>query len=173
MATNCNPQTAYNNGCLSQAGVIEFYARSFSSSTVYTYDSTGAITGGTNTTTPLYTFHQRPETCGFDPGEGAHSIENGTVFYTSNLTPTFHTYQATLRTLLYTLALTDLEIFVKTQSGKYFLVGETNGAYMTASKASIGKGLGDLNGATCTFTSKGAAPAREISSAYIATCTFV
>lgn len=170
----CLINTGYSLGCRDNLGGIQkVYIRNWSASTTWNADSTGTLTGGTNTSTSWYTFEQRNETAEFIPGEGAHSLENGTNYWTETVNLVFHKYQASQRNLLYTLAQTEVEVIVLTQTGQYFLVGEQNGANLTASKSSVGKGFGDLNGTTLTLTAKELKPAAEMSSTFISTLTFV
>lgn len=169
---SCVLDSGYSLGCRDNIGGLQkVYIRNWSASTTYTYDVNGVVTGGTNTATPFYTFEQRNETAEFAPGEGQHSLENGTNFWNQNVNLTFHKYQASLRDLLYVMAQTELEIIVLDQNGKYFLVGEQNGANLIGSNASVGKAFGDLNGVTINLQAKEPGPAREISSTFIGTLT--
>lgn len=171
---SCLINTGYALGCRDNIGGLQkAYIRNWSASTTYTYSATGVITGGTNTTTSFYTFEQRNETAEFIPGEGQHSLENGTNFWNQNVNLMFHKYQASLRDLLYVMAQSELEVIVLDQNGKYFLVGEQNGANLIGSNASVGKAFGDLNGVTINLQAKEPAPAREISATFAATLTFV
>lgn len=170
----CLLTSGYSLGCRDNIGGIQkVYMRNWSASTTYTYDSNGQVTGGTNTSTSFYTFEQRNETAEFNAGEGQHSIENGTNFYNQNVNLMFHKYQASIRNLIYVLAQTECEIIVLDQNGKYFLVGEQNGANVIASNSNVGKVFGDLNGSTINFQAKEPWPAREVSSTFISTLTFV
>ncbi len=181
MAANCPYTSTYSLGCRDNiAGVQKVYLRAYSASTTYTYDAStgstaGTITGSTasNAGCPWYSIEQRMETSNFLPGTGTHSLENGTNFWTQQLDLTFTKYQASLRTLVYSLALSELDVIVYTQNGDYIQMGEVNGANLTASVASVGKAFGDLNGATTTLTAKEPTPARPCSAAYITAQTFL
>jgi len=59
------------------------------------------------------------------------------------------------------------------QNGQYYLVGEQNGANLTASNSNVGKAYGDMNGATVTFLAKEPKPAAQMSSTFFATLTIV
>lgn len=169
----CILNTGYTLTCRDNIGGIQkAYIRNWSAATTYTYNSEGTITGGTNTAVTWYTFEVRPETGQFDPGAGAHNLINGTNFWTQKLDLTLHKYQASIRTLLYALAQTEMEIIVLDQNGQYYLMGEVNGANLTASQASVGKAYGDMNGVTLTMEAKEATPARLVSSTLISALTF-
>lgn len=171
---SCILNTGYTLTCRDNIGGIQkAYIRNWSAGTDYTYSADGTITGGTNTGNSWYTFEVRPETGAFEPGAGAHSLENGTNFWTQKLDLTLHKYQASIRTLLYALAQTEMEVIVLTQNNQYLLMGEQNGANLTASQASVGKAYGDMNGVTLTMEAKEPTPARVMSSAFVSTLTFV
>lgn len=159
-------------GCLDNLGGLQkVYIRNWSASTTYTYDSTGSVTGGTNTSTPWYTIEQRQETGEFTQ-EGQHNVQNGTNFWNQNVNLMLHKYQASLRNLVYVMAQTETEIIVLDQNGNYFLVGEQNGANLISSAPSVGKAFGDMNGVTIGFQAKEPSPARQLGSTFVSTLTF-
>lgn len=173
---SCIINSGYALGCRDNiGGVQEVYIRSFSATTTYSYNSDGVITGSTTgaTASPYYRVAQRMETAEFIPGEGQHSVENGTNFWQETVNLSFTKYQASVRNLVYNLALAEVEIIVLTQNGQYFLVGEQNGANLTASNANVGKAFGDMNGATVSFLAKEPKPAAEMSSTYFNTLTII
>lgn len=170
--STCLFTAGYSLGCKDNTGGIQkFYIANFSAVTSYTYDSTGQITGGTAVPT-WYTFEQRNEVGEFNQ-EGAHSVENGTNFWNQTSVLTLYKNQASIRNLLYTMAQTQLQIIVLDQNGNYFMVGEQNGADMTASSASAGKAFGDLNGSKITLLAKEPSPARQLTSTYFSSLTIV
>ena len=173
MPVNClSGLAAYPFGCREAASVQDVWVRGYSASTTWTYDANDIITGGTNTSATFYNLPQRLETCEFKPGAPKPSAENGTIYYEQTLNLTLHKYQASLRNLVFTLGKGEVEFIVLSQSGKYFIVGEENGALLTdGGDISVGKALGDLNGATLPFISKATSPARELSAAFFATLT--
>jgi hypothetical protein len=171
----CILNTGYSLGCRDNIGGIQkAYIRNWSAGTEYTYNSAGDITGATGSYSAQtwYTFEVRPETGMFDPGQGNHSLENGTNFWAQQLDLSLHKYQSSVRTLLYALAQTEMEILVLTQNGQYILMGEQNGANLTASKASVGKAYGDMNGTTLTMLAKEPQPARIVDTTLATSFTF-
>lgn len=172
---SCIINSGYALGCRDNTGGIqELYVRSYSSSTTYSYSSDGTVTGSTSPSGgTYYRIAQRAETSEFIAGEGQHSIENGTNFYNQTVNLSFTKYQASLRNLLYNLALAEVEVIVLDQNGNYFLVGEQNGANLTASNMNVGKAYGDMNGATCTLLAKEPTPARQVSSTFFSTLTII
>lgn len=155
-------------------GIQKAYIRNWSAGTSYTYNSTGEITGATGSYSAAtwYTFEVRPETGSFNPGNGQHNLENGTNYWEQQLDLTLHKYQASVRNLLYAVAQTEMEILVLTQNNQYILMGEQNGANLTASQASVGKAYGDLNGTTFTMIAKEPSPARIVDTTLATSFTF-
>src|SRR3972149_11944045 len=148
---SCIFTTGYSLGCKDNlGGVQEFYIGNFSADTSFLVGADNIITGGTSVPT-FYTFEQRAEVGSFDQ-KGNHSIENGTNFWTQTATLTLYKNQASIRDLLFVLAQTQLQVIVLDQNGKYFMIGEQNGADLTASSTGAGKSYGDLNGATFVLT---------------------
>lgn len=160
---------SYALGYRETSGVQNIWGRPWSASTVYTYDSNGIITGTTSTGNSIYNFAQRLETAEFHPGILQQSPS--TVSYNSTLMFELHQYQATLRTLVLTLAKAEMEFFIQTQSGRYFIMGEENGALLQESDSSLGKELNSMNGSTFNFLAKGQNPEREVSSTLFALFT--
>jgi len=169
----CLINTGYALGCRDNLGGIQkIYLRNFSASTVYSYDSTGVITGATNSGSSFYTIEQRTETGEFNQN-GQHSLENGTNFWNQNVNLVFHKYQASLRDLLYVLAQKEMTILIQDQNGKWFLIGEQNGGNLISSAANVGKAYGDMNGVTVGLQAKEPTPAREATQTYIDSLTIV
>jgi hypothetical protein len=172
---SCIINSGYALDCRDNIGGVQaVYIRTYSASTTYSYNASGVITGSTSPTGgTFYKIAQRQETAEFIPGAGQHSLENGTNFWEQTVNLSFTKYQASLRDLVYNLALAEVEIIVLTQNGNYFLVGEQNGANLTASNLGVGKAFGDMNGATATFTAKEPKPAVEMSSTFFNSLTIV
>jgi hypothetical protein len=161
---SCILNSGYQLGCKDNLGGIqEAYIASFTGSTTYTVDADDIIdsVSGTNN---FFTFEQRNEQGEFVQ-TGNHSVENGTNFWEQAVSLIFSKNDAPLRNSLKLLAQSTLLVIVKDQNGRYWVVGQQNGADLTASTQSAGKAYGDLNGTTLTITGKEPYPAREISEA--------
>jgi len=149
-------------GCKdSLGGIKEVYIANYSGATTYTYDADDIIDtvtlGGS-----FYTFEQRNEAGEFTQ-TGNHSVENGSNFWSQMVNLVFTKNDAENRNILKVLAQSRLLIIVKDQNDSYWVVGEGNGADLTASTVGAGKAYGDLNGSTVSFEAKEKAPARQIS----------
>jgi uncharacterized protein (DUF1684 family) len=131
--------------------------------TGYTYNAAGAITGATSTTgTTLY---------GFELKRGVSSLtqtlnksyENGTVFFTQELTISLYKYDTAKRDKLKVLSQNDtLQIIAIDQNDVQYLLGQTNFSFLSAGDATSGQALGDKNGFSMTFQAQEAEPARVI-----------
>ena len=96
--------------------------------------------------------------------------ENGTVFYEQTVNATFFKLQSATRNQVRVLAKNpDLKIIVETNNGsvdgvgKFFYIGQENGAQLLSGQAQTGTAFGDLNGYTLTFTGQEPEPASELS----------
>lgn len=159
---SCILNSGVSLGCKdSIGGIKEAYIASFSSSAGYTYDSDDVIDSISNTNN-FHTFAQRNEQ-GEMVQTGNHSIENGSNYWEQVVSLIFTKNDATLRNTLKVLAQSTLSVIVKDQNNRYWLIGEENGADLSASTASTGKAYGDLNGVTLSIMAKESNPARQIS----------
>ena len=157
-------------GCKdSLGGIKEVYIGSTNATTVFTYDVNDVIDSATAAPN-FFTFEQRNEQGEFVQ-TGQHSVENGTNFWEQSVSLIFTKNDAEDRNTLMLLAQSTLMIIVLDQNGKYWVVGESNGADLTASTQSAGKAYGDLNGTTVSFMGKESSPAREMDSVTFATLT--
>jgi len=169
---SCIIDSGYQLGCKdSLGGIKEAYIASFSASTSYTYDADDIITGITSAN-DFYTYQQRNEQGEFIQ-TGNHSVENGTNFWEQSVSLIFTKNDSNLRNSLKLLSQATLLVIVLDQNNKYWVVGQTNGADLTASTASAGKAYSDLNGTTITIMGKESGPAREISQAAFDSLTVV
>lgn len=99
------------------------------------------------------------------------SVENGSVFYETVVNFTIKKMQAATRNELRLLAQNRLMIIAEDNNGKYWLVGQENGADKVGgtNQSASGKLFGDLNGYTLGFTGKESDMMNEVDSSLIAT----
>ena len=83
--------------------------------------------------------------------EGAFSYENGSAFYTQTLNAVFNKLEAAKLDEAYQLSKGKLCVIAKDNNGKYFLIGNANGAFVSAHSAASGTAYGDRNGITIGF----------------------
>jgi hypothetical protein len=91
------------------------------------------------------------------------SRDNGTTFFSQELTLNLKKLTNEMTTQLKVLAYGRPQIIVWTQNGDSLLVGEKEGADLTAGTISTGGAIGDLYGYSSTFTGQERLPAAFLS----------
>jgi hypothetical protein len=91
------------------------------------------------------------------------SRENGTTFFSQELVLNLKKLTNEMTTQLKLMAYGRPQIFVHTQNGDTLLVGQREGADMTAGTISTGAAMGDLYGYSLTFTGQEKFPASFVS----------
>lgn len=155
----------------SVGGVAEIYITELSNKLALTASS-GTITAHTLSSGKKYwTYKLEKENAEFTEVEQA-SVENGTLFYETTLTFTIPKMSASFRNELNLLAQNRLMIIIKDNNGKYWLMGQTNGAdKVGTNEAKSGKAFGDRNGYTLSFMAKEPSPMNEVTSSLLSTLT--
>lgn len=116
--------------------------------------ASGVITAMTcSSGNKFYTFQLEKENAQYD-NNAIVSVENGTTFYDSILTFTMKKMSASMKNSIKVLAQNRLMIIVKDNNGTYWVMGQTRGVDATELTMTSGKAMGDLSGATVTFTGK-------------------
>ncbi len=167
----CALTSGYTLGCRDAVGGIKtVYITELENKAAIT-SSAGNITAFTlDTTKQFWTFELEKETaeCVEKP---TTSVENGTVFYESELKIMLHKRTAALSTEIALIAQNRLMIIVLDRNGNYWLMGENNGADLAPSESAFGKAFGDANGYALTFIAKESGPMKTVASGLIATLT--
>lgn len=118
---------------------------------------TVGATGGT-----VYTFQVEKNTSNFIETI-TPSLENGTVFYQQDLTLVFFKLQQDTRNQLRLLAQnTNLKVFVETNDGSIWYLGEDFGMFLSAGTGETGTAFGDRNGYSITLQGLEKDPARAL-----------
>lgn len=91
------------------------------------------------------------------------SRENGTTFFSQELSLNLKRLTNEMTTQLKLMAYGRPQIFIHTMNGDTLLVGEREGADVTAGTIQTGAALGDLYGYSVTFTGQEALPAAFVS----------
>jgi hypothetical protein len=89
------------------------------------------------------------------------SPENGTIFYEGAVNIKLHKLSATDRDEIKLLVQNRLVIYILDNNDNQWVIGEKNGAELSAGTGSTGAALGDLNGYDLTFTSQEGEPMRN------------
>ena len=91
------------------------------------------------------------------------SLENGTIFYQTEVAAYFSKLEQSKRNILKTLGQSQrLAIVVEDNNGSYFYLGQTYGSYVSAGSNVTGKALGDQNGYNITFQAMEPNPMNEL-----------
>jgi hypothetical protein len=91
------------------------------------------------------------------------SRENGTTFFSQEVTLNLKRLTNEMTTQLKLMAYGRPQVIVHTKNGEALLVGEVNGADVTAGTIQTGAGLGDLFGYSVTLTGEEKLPASFLS----------
>ena len=84
---------------------------------------------------------------------GTYSNENGTIFYTQTLNAVFNKLSgATLDELYQVARNVKLCVIALDNNGKYWLIGNSQGAFASGHAAQTGTAFGNRNGVTLTIT---------------------
>lgn len=166
MATNCILAAGEQLSCRNQTGGVEiaYISTSSASTTSYAVDANDIITAITNYN-PYFKFDQVTETSGLD-GTATFDKNNGTQLYESKLALTFHKFDYDKRDLLYVLGQTELDVIVKDNNGRYFLLKRAN---LSDATYGTGKMFNDMNGVNLTITCRAGKAPQEVNSAVLTT----
>ena len=164
---SCILNSGHQIGCkTSLGGVKEVYIASYTGDEIFTYDASDVIISATATSN-FYTFEQRNQQSEYIE-TGQHN-DNGTNLWQQVVSLVFTKTDADDRNVLKLLAQSRLLVIILDNNGNYRLMGEKNGADLTASTVGAGKAFGDLNGSTISITANEPYPARFIDASVIAT----
>jgi hypothetical protein len=153
--------------CNTVGGVEKMWIGTWSADATYQYDANNIVTGVTSGVT-VYEMEGDIEFFGLVQTLSA-SRENGTVFYESALSSKFIHLTAELRNLIVALGKAPLFAVVKANSGEYFVLGVETAGRATEGMAQLGVLLGDMNGASMTFSWKSASGAYLLDPAVLGT----
>jgi len=131
--------------------------------TGYTYDATGEITGATSTSgTTIYGFELKRNTSSLTQNV-QKNFENGTIFFQQELHAILFKYSQDKRNILQQLSQNDkAQIIAIDQNGTQYLLGQTNGLYLSGGSAATGTAYGDRNGFEFIWTGQENVPANVI-----------
>ena len=165
---SCFINDGFDLGCRDNSGGVKtLWILGSSGSTapsldVVSHDATTDAITGLEGDGILYKFELTKQTSTLAEAINA-SLENGTVFYQADLTAVFHKMEQAKRNQIKLLAQSpDLKIIVEDQNGTQFLIGEENGATLSAGTGSTGTGFADRNGYELTFTAMEHNPMAEL-----------
>jgi hypothetical protein len=160
----CNLSAGRNEVCKdSIGGLAGVYFLNFTTGS-FTKNGTGEVTAFPSGSTVYY--YQLKGTSAYTETVNT-SRENGTTFFSQELVLNLKKLTNEMTTQLKLMAYGRPQIVVHTQNGDALLVGEIEGADLTAGTIQTGAGMGDLYGYSVTMTGQEKLPAAFISGSTI------
>jgi hypothetical protein len=161
----CNLSAGRNEVCKdSIGGLAGVYFLNFTTGS-FTKNGAGEVTAFPSGSTVYY--YQLKGTSAYTETVNT-SRENGTTFFSQELTLNLKKLTNEMTTQLKLMAYGRPQIVVHTQNGDALLVGEVEGADLTAGTIQTGAAMGDLYGYSVTMTGMEKLPAAFISGSTIA-----
>jgi hypothetical protein len=156
----CNLSAGRNEVCKESIGGLKgVYFINYTTSS-FTKNASGQVTALPAATTAYY--YELKGTSAYTETVNS-SRENGTTFFSQELVLNLKKLTNEMTTQLKLMAYGRPQIIVWTNNGDALLVGETEGADLTAGSIQTGAGLGDLYGYSITMTGQEQLPASFIS----------
>lgn len=167
----CNLTSGWTIDCKdSQGGIVKVFIAN--GPAVSFTETAGVITaisdaGGTLGPADFFEFEVPKQTSSLTETVNA-STENGTVFYQQDLILVFNKMEAAKRNQILLMAQNeDLVVVAKDGNGKYWSIGITRGASLTAGSLTSGTAYGDRNGGELTLTGLEPAPMFEVTGSIV------
>jgi hypothetical protein len=161
----CNLSAGRNEVCKDSIGGLSgVYFLNFTTGS-FTKNGAGEVTAFPSGSTVYY--YQLKGTSAYTETVNT-SRENGTTFFSQELTLNLKKLTNEMTTQLKLMAYGRPQIVVHTQNGDALLVGEVEGADMTAGTIQTGAAMGDLYGYSAVFTGQEQLPASFLSGSTIA-----
>lgn len=150
---NCNLTNGYAvPGCRDEvAGINKVYISNYSSDLIYGLSGSSVI-NITGATPSFYKFEQEVEAGMFNSEVTFSDTINNNLFYTNTLDLTFNKMSAENLDRAKLLAAARLTVIVEDNNGHYFLMNMYKPVKASKLTLGVGQKMGDLNGASMTFT---------------------
>lgn len=147
----------------SLGGITEVYFIA-SSDVTSTTEASGVITALVKATGKRFYKYELTKGTSMFTENVASNVQNGTLFFTPELTIILNKLQANTRNEILLLAQNRLVAVAKDSNGKFWYLGKTRALDLTAGNAATGTAEGDRSGYTLTFTGAEPALAPEVNS---------
>jgi hypothetical protein len=149
---SCSLTTGYALGCRDSVGGIKtIYVQGWNATGTVNTNGSGTVTGFTGFSSGFYEYDLTKATSSMTETLNA-SIENGSIYYTPEVTFTINKLQVAVRNELRLLARNRLLVIVQDNNNRYWLLGSANGLEATAGTAGTGTAFGDRSGYELTLT---------------------
>lgn len=151
---SCSLTTGYALGCRDAIGGIKtIFVQTLNATGSVNTNGSGLVSGFTPTSVSgsWFEYDLTKATSSMTETLNA-STENGTLFYTPEVTFTINKLQTSVRNELRLLARNRLLVIVLDNNGRYWLLGAANGLEASAGTAGTGTAFGDRSGYEMTLT---------------------
>lgn len=151
---SCSLTTGYALGCRDAVGGIKtIYVQAINATGSVNTNGSGLVTGFTPTSVSgsWFEYDLTKATSSMTETLNA-STENGTLFYTPEVTFTINKLQTSVRNELRLLARNRLLVIVQDNNNRYWVLGAANGLEASAGTAGTGTAFGDRSGYEMTLT---------------------
>jgi hypothetical protein len=170
---SCSLTTGYALGCRDAVGGIKtIYVQALNATGSVNTNGSGLVTGFTpaSVSGSWFEYDLTKATSSMTETLNA-STENGTLFYTPEVTFTINKLQTSVRNELRLLARNRLLVIVLDNNGRYWLLGAANGLEASAGTAGTGTAFGDRSGYEMTLTGMEPDPMLNIAAATFSAST--
>ena len=154
----------------SLGGITEVYFMAFQDVSSTT-EASGVITALTKDTGKRFYKYELTKGTSVLTENVNSNVQNGTLYFTPELTIILNKLQANTRNELLLLAKNLLVAVAKDNNGKYWYIGKTRGIDLTAGSATSGTAEADRSGYTLTFAGAEPSLSPEVNSAVAAALT--
>ena len=154
----------------SLGGIVEVYFTEAANVTTTT-EASGVITALVKATGKKFYKYELTKGTSMFTENVASNVQNGTLYFTPELTIILNKLQANTRNEILLLAQNRLVAVAKDNNGKYWYLGKTRALDLTAGSAASGTAEGDRSGYTLTFTGAEPALSPEVNSTVAAALT--
>ena len=151
----------------SAGGIVEIYFIEKANLSTVT-EASGVVTAITKASGKRFWKWELPKNTGSLNETITGSIENGTVFYASELILVVNKLNVNVRNEIKLLAQNTLVAVVKDNNSKYWMVGKDRGLDLTTGTSGTGTAFGDRSGYSLTFSGSEPAPMLQVNDAVAA-----
>lgn len=144
----------------SAGGIVEVFFIEKANATIS--DASGVVTGITKASGKRFYKWELPKDTGSLTETITGSIENGTVFYASELVIVVNKLAVNVRNEIKLLAQNTLVAVAKDNNGKYWMVGKDRGVDLTTGTSGTGTAFGDRSGYSLTFSGSEPEPMLQV-----------
>jgi len=150
---SCSLTTGYALGCRDSIGGIKtIYVQAFNATGSVNTNGSGTVTGFTGYDPDSFFEYDLTKATSSMTETLNASVENGTLFYTPEVTFTINKLQVAVRNELRLLARNRILVIVKDNNSRYWVLGAANGLEATAGTAGTGTAFGDRSGYEMTLS---------------------